>query len=191
MRRIVCSLVILLLFLLLPASAGATVLVPIEFRELVRSAQAIVYGRVVDVRSEWVDGRRAVETFVTIEAAEYLKGSFGERVTFKVPGGQLGRYRTVFVGAPTFTEGDEVVLFLKSSGPSYPFIIGLTQGLFRVTNDAGTGERVVTPPALIGKVGAEPETIVRGDAARRPVPIATFRGLVQQVLNETAQGGER
>src|SRR5689334_8430801 len=68
MRRTCLS--ILSVCLLAAASVHATVLLPIEFRELVQSAQTIVHGRVVDVRSEWVDGRRAVETFVTIEAAE-------------------------------------------------------------------------------------------------------------------------
>jgi hypothetical protein len=136
-----------------------------------------------------VDGRRAVETFVTIEATEYLKGSLGERVTVKVPGGQLGRYRTVFVGAPEFSEGDEVVLFLKSNGPSFPFIIGLSQGLFRVTAAPGSNERLVTPPALLAKAGADAEPIVRGDVSRRAVPIAAFRDLVRQVIDDPQGGG--
>jgi hypothetical protein len=189
MRRTLLS--VLSICLLAAASLHATVLLPIEFRELVQSAQAIVHGRVVDVRSEWVDGRRAVETFVTIEAAEYLKGGLGERVTFKIPGGQLGRYRTVFVGAPTFAEGDEVVLFLRANGPSFPFIIGLTQGLFRVNASAGTGEAVVTPPVLLGKSGVESETIVRGDPARKTLPMSSFRSLVRQVIDEAARGAAR
>src|SRR6266850_4866174 len=116
MRRLALGIALVVL----PVVLRATVIVPIEFRELVTIAPVIVHGRVVDVRSDWVDGRRSVETFVTVEAAEYLKGNLGERVTFKVPGGQLGRYRTVFVGAPEFQDGDEVILFLKRSGPSYP-----------------------------------------------------------------------
>ena len=74
-------------------------------------------------------------------AAEYLKGNLGEHVTVRVPGGQIGRYRTVFVGAPEFREGDEVVLFLKQAGRSDPYIIGLSQGAFRVVPDARTGRR--------------------------------------------------
>jgi hypothetical protein len=181
MRRI--ALFVFLLFV--PILLHATVLLPIEFRELVTSAPVILHGQVVDVRSEWVDGRRAVETFVTVEAAEYLKGKLGEQVTFKVPGGQIGRYRTVFVGAPSFQAGDEVVLFLKASGPSFPFIIGLSQGVFRVVTDRQSGRRLVTPPALMGN-GVEPARVVRGDAARKPVPIEAFRESVRQVLNEGA-----
>ena len=170
------------LFVLLSTIVHATVILPIEFRELVLTAPVIVHGQVVDVRAEWVDGRRSVETFVTVAVSEYLKGDLGERMTFRVPGGQLGRYRTVFVGAPEFREGDEVVLFLKHSGPSFPYIIGLSQGAFRVVPDARTGRSVVTTPIVMGKGGDEPERIVRGDVTRKPLSIDAFRDAVRQVL---------
>ena len=182
MRRLIACLALVIL----PVVLRATVLVPIEFRELVTIAPVIVHGRVVDVRSEWVDGRRAVETFVTVEATEYLKGDLGERVTFKVPGGQLGRYRTVFIGAPEFRDGDEVVLFLKSSGAAYPYIIGLSQGAFRVIADARSGRRMVTTPIVMGTGGDEPQPVVRGDPTRKPLPIEAFREVVRQVMAQAA-----
>jgi hypothetical protein len=184
MRRI--ALFLLLLFVTIPLHA--TVLLPIEFRELVTTAPVIVHGQVVDVRSGWVDGRRAIETFVTLEVAEYLKGNLGEHVTLKVPGGQLGRYRTVLVGAPAFATGDEVVLFLKTDGPSFPFIVGLSQGVFRIVTDRQTGRRVVAPPVVMGTGNADAVRIVRGDPARKPVPIDMFRDSVRQALRE---GGGR
>ena len=182
MRRLALCIALVIL----PVVLRATVIVPIEFRELVTIAPVIVHGRVVDVRADWVDGRRSVETFVTVEATEYLKGNLGDRVTFKVPGGQLGRYRTVFVGAPAFQEGDEVVLFLKGGAPSYPYIIGLSQGAFRVVADERSGRRMVTTPVVMGKGGDDPEPIVRGAAARKPLPIEAFRELVRLVLAQGA-----
>ena len=173
-------------FVVLPVVLRATVIVPVEFRELVTIAPVIVHGRVVDVRSDWVDGRRSVETFVTVEAAEYLKGNLGERLTFKVPGGQLGRYRTVFVGAPEFQDGDEVILFLKSSGPSYPYIIGLSQGAFRVVAGARSGRRMVTTPIVMAKGAGDPEPVVRGDVTRKPLAIEAFRDAVRLVLAQGA-----
>jgi hypothetical protein len=169
-------------FVSLSAALHATVIVPIEFRELVATAPVIVHGQVVDVRAGWVDGRRAVETFVSITATDYLKGNLGDSITFRVPGGQIGRYRTVFVGAPEFKEGDEVVLFLKHAGPSYLYVVGLSQGAFRVVADARTGRRMVTTPIVMGKGGEESEPIVRGDIARKPQPIDAFRDAVRQVM---------
>ncbi len=178
MRRLLGSAI----FIGLSAALHATVIVPIEFRELVAAAPVIVHGQVVDVRAGWVDGRRSVETFVTVTAADYLKGNLGESLTFRVPGGQMGRYRTVFVGAPEFKEGDEVVLFLKHAGPSYLYIVGLSQGAFRVVPDARTGRRMVTTPIVMGKGGDEPVPVVRGDLTRKPLAIDAFRDAVRQVM---------
>jgi hypothetical protein len=182
MRR----LALCLTFLALSVAASATVILPIEFRELVSTSAVIVHGRVTDARPAFVDGRRSVVTFVTVTAEEYLKGSLGEHVTFMVPGGQLGRYRTVFVGAPEFQEGDEVVLFLKTPGAGLPYLVGLSQGAFRVVPDARTGRRLVTTPVVMG-TRADPERVVRGDPARRPLPIESFRDVVRQVLAEGAR----
>src|SRR5690349_8579929 len=164
----------------------ATVVLPIEFRELVTSSTVIVHGHVTDARAAFVDDRRDVNTFVTVAADEYFKGNLGAHVTFRVPGGQIGRYKTVFVGAPEFTEGDEIVVFLKTPAGGVPFVTGLSQGAFRVLPDARTGRRVVTTPIVMGKANGEPERIVRGDPARRPLAVETFRDLVRQVLSEAA-----
>jgi hypothetical protein len=183
MRRFAAS----ALFVILPVVLRATVLLPIEFRELVAAAPVIVHGRVADVHSEFVDGRRAVETFVTIEAADYLKGDLGDRVTIRVPGGQLGRYRTVFVGAPEFREGDELVLFLKSTGSPLPYIVGLSQGAYRVVPDA-RGRRMVTTPIVMNRQEGATERVVRGDPARRPITIDAFRQVVRQVMASQGAG---
>jgi hypothetical protein len=170
----------------LSAALQATVLLPIEFRELVNTAPVIVNGTVVDVRAEWVDGRRSIETFVTVTAGEYLKGNLGGTIRVRVPGGQIGRYRTVFVGAPEFRAGDEVVLFLKHAGPSYPYIVGLSQGAFRVVPEPGTGRRLVTTPIVMAAGSEAPERVVRGDISRRPLPIERFRESVREVMSAGA-----
>ena len=117
---------------------------------------------------------------VTIEAEEYYKGGSAETITVRVPGGQMGRYRTVFVGAPEFKEGDEVVLFLRNYGGRIA-IVGLSQGAFRVAADR-SGRRVVTSPVLMGRPGADVEPVVRGDAARRPLAVQAFGDLVKRVV---------
>ena len=179
MRRLCLSALWVVLF---AALARATVLIPIEFRELVHVSAAIVHGRVIDVRTDWVDGRRAIETFVTVEAAEYMKGSLGGTVTVRVPGGQIGRYRTVFVGAPVLRIGDEVVLFLRTYDGTLS-VVGLSQGAFRVVADP-TGRRLVTTPVVMGKAADATEPVVRGDASRRAVPIDVFRDLVRRIVTE-------
>lgn len=178
---------LLIASIVLAPALHATVLVPAEFREIVGGSQIIVYGRVSDLRAEWVDDRRHVETIVTLDAATYLKGGPGERVTFRVPGGTIGRYRTLMVGAPAFQTGDEVVLFLKANGPSVAHVFGLSQGVFRVRRDSRTGRRLVVPPALMADRDT-PQKVTRGATDRRPVPLDTFHAQVRAVL---ATGGAR
>jgi len=176
MRRF--FLIALLVALAVPARA--TVLLPIELRELVSTSSAIVHGRVVDARAAWVDGRRAIETFLTIDVTEYMKGSLGSTVTVRVPGGQIGRYRTIVVGAPAFGEGDEVVLFLRSYGGNLT-IVGISQGAFRVVADA-SGRRLVTTPVVMGQSADANQAVVRGDATRRPLVIDAFRDMVRRLV---------
>lgn len=161
-------------------AARATVLVPAEFGELVRESQAIVHGRVVGVTAAWADGRRRIDSLVTIEVEEYLKGDLGAQVTIRVPGGQIGRYRSVMVGAPSFAEGDEIVLLLGARGPSYLYVLGLSQGVFRVVEDPQTRARLVVPPPLVA--GVEVQPVKRGDVARRPVPLDRFTAEVRALL---------
>lgn len=176
---------VLVSLLSLAVALHATVILPIEFRELVTTAPVILHGQVVDIKAGWSDGRRSLETFVTVAVADYLKGDLGATVTLRVPGGQLGRYRTIFVGAPEFQRGDEVVLFLKHGASSSPYIIGLSQGAFRVVADARTGRRMVTTPIVMGK-GDTAERVVRGEVTRKPLPIDAFRDAVRQVLAQGA-----
>src|SRR6185312_2620643 len=111
------------------ASAQATVLVPVELGELSRDAMAIARGRVVAVEGQWTPDHRTIDTIVSLDVEEYLKGSLGAVVRFRVPGGLLGRYRSVFVGAPEFAVDQQVVVFLGAHGPTVPYILGLSQGV--------------------------------------------------------------
>ena len=177
MRRILAIFVLLLC----GPSLGATVLVPAEFREIVSGSQIIVYGRIADVHAEWSDDRRSIDTIVSLEAATYLKGGPGELVTFKVPGGQIGRYRNVMVGAPEFHAGEEAVLFLSARGPSVAHVFGLSQGVFRVRVDSRTGKRLVVPPVLMA-AGDTAQPVTRGALNRRSLPLESFAATVRTAM---------
>jgi hypothetical protein len=164
---------------LLSSSASATVLVPADFAEVVTGSSTIVFGRVVEVRSALTGPRRVIESVVTVSVIQSLKGAAGATVAFRVPNGQVGRYRRVLVGAPEFAEGDEVVVFLEGRAPAMPSVFGLSQGVYRVTRDATAGALVAPPVA--GR-GAAAERVVRGDPVRRPMPVEAFAREVRAVL---------
>ncbi len=178
---------------LVTSIASATVLVPAEFSEIVGGSEIIVYARVVDVRPEWADGRRWIDSVVTAEVVSYLKGGSEETIAFKVPGGRLGRYRSVVVGAPVFARGDEAVLFLKSNGARgerLPDVFGLNQGVFRVRVDSRTGQKMVVPPPVMATepVAGEPQPVRRGSIDRRPLAFDAFGARVREVMASTRKG---
>jgi hypothetical protein len=157
---------------LVSSVASATVFIPAELSELSHDAVAIARGRVVAVDAQWTDGRRGLETIVSLETETYLKGSLGEVVQFRVPGGSLGRFRNIVVGAPQFTVGQRVIVFLGSRGPTVPYVLGLSQGVFRLVQSQG--DWVVTPPPIVASTD---RPIVRGTL--RPSPLGEFERQVR------------
>ena len=129
-----------------------------------------------EVRKLKSDSRRSIDTIVTLEVEQYLKGSFGSTLQFRVPGGELGRFRSVVVGAPEFAADDRVVVFLGARGPSVPYVLGLSQGVFRVVR-GDDGWAVTPPPVFPATSGNTP--LVRGSASRRPMPLADFEQRVR------------
>ena len=175
MRRILIS----VLLIATGGVAGATMLVPTDLGALSRDAHAIARGRIAAVDARWTDGRRTIETIVTLDTDEYLKGRLGETVQFRVPGGSLGRYRNIVVGAPRFVVGQRVIVFLGARGPTVPYLLGLSQGVFRLAQTPG-GAWTVTPPAVLPTVQGP---IIRGSATRRPVPLDEFERDVRALLD--------
>ena len=159
-----------ILLLVGAAPSRATTLISMDLPELVLEARTIAYGRVIDTRAAVVEGR--TETVITLDVSTYLKGEGGRVLLFRVPGGEIGRYRTVVVGAPVLREGDELVAFLHGTGPQLPTVVGFSQGVLRVYRQSGDVSAVVLAPPTPRGDGAE--RVVRGDGARRLVPLSDF-----------------
>jgi len=171
--RSAISLLLLCLALVIPVSA--TTVAPLSFEQLVNESSTVVYGRVLDVRSQWTEDRRFIESVVSIEILKGMKGGARDTIAFTVPGGQVGRYLNVIPGAPVFEPGDTAVFFLTARGPRLPVTTGFTQGVYRVQRDAGSGEMLVMPPIV------DTGRIIRGDARRKPSSLGAFEASVRAV----------
>lgn len=166
--------------------ARTTVLLPADMPEIARAASAIAYGRVVDVTARLEPGARRIERVVTLMVDEYYKGNLGEELHVAVPGGQLGHYRTVMVGAPEFSPGEQVVLFVATRDDGLPYVVGLNQGAYRVSVDAHSGRRTVAPAPLVRASDARgPVALVRGDPARHVMTLDEFASEVRRALATT------
>ena len=157
------------------ATVSATSVLPVDFDEMVGRAHTVVRGRVAAVRAQETMGRRSIESLVTLDVIDVIKGSGTRELVFRVPGGRVGRYRRIMVGVPEFAPGDDVVLFLSGTFPVIPMPFGLSQGVYRVHRDA-SGRDLVNGPQP-GQEG-----LVRGDPARRPVAVEQFLRHVRAVV---------
>lgn len=171
----------LLLQLASAIPAAATVVLPTDLVELSHEADVIVLGRVVDVSARRINGNR-IDSLVTFEPAQYLKGDYGDTVIFQVPGGREGRYRSVVIGAPVLQPGDRLILFLGGRPPALPHPLGMSQGVFRLLPDPASGQLLVSPPALLN-AGPGTTLVVRGDPSRRPMTVTEFASQVASALS--------
>jgi hypothetical protein len=168
---------------LAPVLSAATVLEPMGLNDLSQRAGTIAYGRVTEARPQWVQNGRQIDTFVTMDVEAYFKGDLGRRLTFRAPGGQIGVDRSLVPGAPSFGEGDELVLFLDDQQRQWPYVVGLSQGALPVQTDA-QGRKWVLAPAL-----SAGEAVGRaGLPVRTPIPLADL-GRQVLALVRAARGG--
>ncbi len=167
----------------------ATELVPVSFRQAVTEATLIVRGHVTDVRG--LAAPTGVESAVTVAVDRVLKGEADGFVTLRVPGGTIGRYRTIFVGAPTLAVDDQAIFILKRGPDNALRLIGLSQGLYPLRSVAGASQPMIAAPVVAAQTAAATGQVVRGDARRRMMAVTEFESLVRLVLASQPSGGAR
>jgi hypothetical protein len=153
------------------AHADAITVVPMTFEEVTAEATAVLYARVADVRGQWTDDRRSIDSIITLEALRYFKGDLGSTVVMRLPGGRASGVINVLPGAPVLRAGELIVVFLTSRGPAIPTALGLGQGIFAVIRDARSGVLLVAPPALKASAAGR---VLRGAADRRLLTVDAF-----------------
>jgi hypothetical protein len=129
-----------LLVLGLSLHLSATTIPYKSFDDLVKEADAVVSGRVAQVESKYGPDKE-IFTFVTLDNVEALAGTYaGPTLTLRLMGGQVGNDVSQIVGSPSFQTDDRVVLFVQGNGRYMVPLVGWTQGVFRVEQDAATGQ---------------------------------------------------
>lgn len=173
--RIVIAIVATLVLVGAPAARAVTVL-PATLEELVKESVTVVHGRVARVEGRWTADRRTIESVVTLDVTDTMKGAQTDRATFVVPGGEAGGRLLVMPGAPVFHDGDDVVVFLAGHAPAMPQPVGLSLGVYRVTT--GVSGLVVVPSPV--SVASTSGVVARGAASRPVRSLAAFRADVRK-----------
>lgn len=126
-----------LLFGLAPARSAT--LERLSLEDMIAQSTAIVRAKVTG--SYAIRRGPVIYTYYSLQTSEQLKGPKPSVVA--VPGGTLNNLRQTFPGAPELKNGDEFVFFLWTGSSGITQIMGLTQGLFRIST-AGSGDAVAT-----------------------------------------------
>jgi hypothetical protein len=117
--------------------ASGTTVQKLSLSDLARNSNAIVRATVEDQTSRQDDASKEIYTYITLRVLDPVKGSKGESiVTLRQLGGQVGNIASIVPGLPTFSKGEEVVVFLTASDRAgYPWVMGLQQGKYTVRTD--------------------------------------------------------
>ena len=174
-----------------PSLVRATSVDEVNFQEMVRSSQQIFVGEVVDMTSFRADTAAGVRirTRVTFRTSEPLLGA-GPLVVLEFRGGTVGSLTEQVEGMPTFTVGDEYVVFARNGAQLVSPVIGLNQGLFKVSRDLRDGlSRVLThdglPVAATASVGRAPVRV--SQSVIIPMPLASFVDAIQAELEKASR----
>lgn len=129
-------------------SVWATTLEQLTLDDMAQKSTAIVRARVAGSHA----GTRGtnIYTFFELQVIETWKssGQINSQNTIEVavPGGAFDGIRQNVTGAPELKPGQEYVLFLWTSRSGLTQVIGLSQGLFKVSEES-SGKAVAQRPA--------------------------------------------
>ena len=172
--------------------ARATIVEELTVAEMAQRSGAVVYGTVTGVESSWDDSHTRIYTEIDIDVIEYVSGSGPEQVSIRQAGGRVGDDELVIAGQPTFTEGEQVVVFLEpleTTGTTRWVVLCLAAGKYRVTTDELTGELVISRD-LEGITFARLTNSRRREAPRVARP-SLLIDLIREVRRATTRGGVR
>src|SRR5689334_9342663 len=124
---------------------SATTVVAPTFEQLVTQAELIFQGTVTDARSVWEGegGQRHIETYVTFQVEDNVKGDAGSSYTIRMLGGTVGDETMLVEGAPKFKVGDREILFVEHNYDQFVPLVGIDNGYFQVQRDEDTGRDIL------------------------------------------------
>jgi len=131
---------------LLPTLIHATTVLEQTLPGLVRQAEVIAVGTVTGIQEQWDATRQAPITNITFSHLTVLKGDASAKsMTLEFLGGHTPDGRMIAIaGVPYFTMGEKTVVFCAGNRRDFCPLVGIWQGLLRVTFDPQRGVETVS-----------------------------------------------
>jgi hypothetical protein len=141
------SVTVLAGWLMAISPARASTLVSMSLDQLTQASSDIVQAQVVNHVSRWNDSHTQVLTITTAAVLQVFKGNASSTVEIEQLGGTVGNMHVFVPGEITLQPQGEYVLFLEPAPASSRYrLVGMTQGAYRIYQDATTHQdRVILP----------------------------------------------
>ena len=153
----------------------ATTLEQLTLDEMIQKSSTIVRARVTGSHS--AEHGADIYTYSELQVLEAWKGPAITEVA--VPGGVAHGIRQSVIGAPELKSGQEYVLFLWTSHSGITQVIGLSQGLFKLSPGTSTGMIAQRPSASELMVDRSGSPVEDGPVN---IPLQDLRARVRQAL---------
>ena len=183
-------LLVLLGLALALARITATTVIPPTFTQLVQQAEVIFQGTVTKVQSTWngEGALRHIDTYVTFQVEDSIKGNANSPYTIRMLGGTIGTDTMEVTDTPKFKVGDRDILFVEHNGQQFVPLVGIMHGRFRVESDQVSGREFVTtgegrPLLDLRKLGQEEEMLSTEEA----ISPAQFKSEVRAELSRNSR----
>jgi hypothetical protein len=170
----------------------ASTVIPPTFEQLVQQAELIFQGTVTDVRSVWEGegAQRHIDTYVTFQIDDNVKGNTTSSYTIRMLGGTVGDETMEVTDSPKFTVGDREVLFVEHNNDQFVPLVGINHGHFRVQREEQTGHDIIMTgegEAVrdLAQLGHNEEAATTNDAAEA-VSLDDLKSAVQRELGDRA-----
>ena len=176
-------------FLLLSALVAAqwpgwsATLEKLSMDQMVQKSTAIVRCRIG--ASHTMKRGPVIYTMTQVKVLERWKGPEVSSIEVAIPGGTYHGVSEEFAGAPVLQPGAEYVLFLWKGPSGTTYVIGLSQGVFRLTVNAA-GEEMVER-AVSGSVVLDGKTHRPVTEAAVSLRLSELRGRVREMLAKARQ----
>jgi hypothetical protein len=132
--------------ILVAIAARATTLVRLQFYQLVQHSSAIARVRCLRAETRMENGEIWTDTAFQVVLQD--KGYLPPEIVVRVPGGKFQHLSSHVDEVPEFRPGEEVFLFLTGGPPRQFYIVGWTQGTFRIHADPRSGMEAVTQDSV-------------------------------------------
>jgi hypothetical protein len=170
----------------------ATSVIAPTFEQLVQQAELIFQGTVTDVRSVWEGegAQRHIDTFVTFNIDENVKGKATSSYTIRMLGGTVGDETMEVTDTPKFRVGNREILFVEHNNEQFVPLVGINHGHFRVQRDEQSGRDIVVngegeAVRDLTQLGRTEEAATTNDPAEAITP-DDLKAAVQRQLGDQA-----